>query len=330
MNKKKITSRELATLAGVSSATISRAFSTTARINEATRERILAIAREHNYQPNAIARTLNSQTSRLVALVVNTIGNPCEAEELNELVHRLQERQLLPIILCCAEHRDRLQLMRLASTYQVDHVVVFSDMVTTENALEIFRGVRPIIVTFEPLDNPEVSTIQVDGMAAVEEIIAKVVGDGHRHFAYIAGRRSSWIDSQREDWFSTALAQHGLKFEAFGRGDYSYETGFKEAVLLLRRHRQIDALICGNDVMAIGACDAARRVLGRRVPEDVAVVGQDGVAMASWESHDLTTVAQDHTELMNAVIELIEQDAEMPGAVRHIRLPCSARWGTTA
>jgi DNA-binding LacI/PurR family transcriptional regulator len=328
--KKKITSRELATLAGVSSATISRAFSTTARINEATRERILAIAREHNYQPNAIARTLNSQTSRLVALVVNTIGNPCEAEELNELVRRLQERELLPIILCCAEYRDRLQLMRLASTYQVDHVVIFSDMVTTEDALEIFRGVRPIIVTFEPLDEPAVSTIQVDGVAAVEEIIAKVVGDGRRHFAYIAGRSSSWIDNQRQDWFSTALAAHGLKFEAFGRGDYSYEAGFKEAVLLLRRYREIDALICGNDVMAIGACDAARRVLGRQIPEELAVVGQDGIAMASWESHDLTTLAQDHTELMNAVIELIEQDAEMPGAISQIRLPCSVRWGTTA
>jgi DNA-binding LacI/PurR family transcriptional regulator len=176
MKKKKITSRELATLAGVSSATISRAFSTTARINEATRERILAIAREHNYQPNAIARTLNSQNSRLVAIVVSTIGNPCEAEELNELVHRLQERQLLPIILCCAEYRDRLQLMRLASTYQVDHLVIFSDMVSTESALEIFGGVRPIIATFEPLDSPAVSTIQVDGIAAVEEIIAKVVG----------------------------------------------------------------------------------------------------------------------------------------------------------
>lgn len=330
MKKKKITSRELAALAGVSSATISRAFSTTARINEATRERILAIAREHNYQPNAIARTLNSQNSRLVALVVNAIGNPCEAEELDELVHRLQERELLPIILCCAEYKDRLQLMRLASTYQVDHVVIFSDMITTENALEIFRGVRPIMVTSEPQDNPAVSAIQIDGAAAAEEIIAKIVGDGHRHFAYIAGRKSSWIDNQREGWFAAALAAHGLKFEAFGRGDYSYESGFKEAVLLLRRHRQIDALICGNDVMAFGACDAARQVLGKRIPEDLSVVGQDGIAMSSWESHDLTTLAQDHRWLMNAVIELIEQDAEEPGAIRRVRAACSVRWGATA
>lgn len=328
--KKKITSRELATLAGVSSATVSRAFSATARINKATRDRILAIAREHNYQPNAIARTLNSQNSRLVALVVNTIGNPCEAEELNDLVHRLQERQLLPIILCCAEYRDRLQLMRLASTYQVDHVVIFSDLISTENALEIFRGLRPIIVTSEPLDNPAVSTIQIDGLDAAKEIVDKVVGDGHRHFAYIAGRSSSWIDNQREGWFAAALKTHDLKFEAFGRGDYSYDSGFKETVLLLRRYREIDTLVCGNDVMAIGACDAARRVLDRQIPKDLAVVGQDGIAMSSWESHDLTTLAQDHSKLMSLVIELIEQDVERPGAIQQIRLPCTARWGTTA
>src|SRR4051812_47758354 len=124
MTRKKITSKELAKIAGVSSPTLSRAFSPHSRIGDRTRDRILAVAREHGYQPNAIARSLNNQRSRLVALVVNAIGNPCEAEEQQLLVHRLQAKQLLPIILCCADHSDRLQLMRLASTYQVDHVVI--------------------------------------------------------------------------------------------------------------------------------------------------------------------------------------------------------------
>ena len=315
-------------MAGVSSATVSRAFSTTARIDESTRKRVLAVAREHNYQPNAIARTLNSQSSRLVAVVVNTIANPCEAEELNELVHRLQDLELLPIILCCAAYEDRVQLMRLASTYQVDHVVVFSDMVSTESALEIFRGLRPIIVTSEPLDNPGVSTIQIDGKAAAKEIIDKVVNDGRRNFAYLYGRGSSWIDKQRERWFAAALENHGLQFEGFGRGDYTYDAGYKEAVMLLRRHR-IDALVCGNDVMAMGACDAARRLLDRRIPEDLAVVGQDGIAMSAWESHDLTTLSRGHIEFIDAVIELIRQDLEDPKAVRQIRISCTTRWGST-
>ena len=91
-----------------------------------------------------------------------------------------------------------------------------------------------------------------------------------------------------------------------------------------------DAIICGNDVMAIGARDAARRVLGKSTPGDVAIVGQDGIAMAGWDCNDLTTLSLDHVAFMDAVVELIErQDGETAGS-HHIALTCSVRWGATA
>ncbi|BCP52280.1 transcriptional regulator [Kaistia sp. 32K] len=329
MNKKRITSRELAKLAGVSSATISRAFSPDSRIGSATRDRILSVAREHGYQPNAIARSLNNQRSRLVALVVNAIGNPCEAEDLQLLVHRLQDRQLLPILLCCADHEDRLQLIRLASTYQVDHVVVFSDTVSMQDAVDIFHTTRPIIVSSEPLDNADVSHIRIDGSEAADQLIDKIVRDGRRRFGYISGTATSWIDKKRRAWFADALEKRDLAFVAEASGDYSYDAGFKEAVLLLHRAK-VDAIICGNDVMAIGAADAARKVLGRRVPEDLAVVGQDGIAMAAWESHDLTTLSQDHVAFVDAIVALIERHEKDADASHSILLECTARWGSTA
>ena len=291
-DKKRINSKELARLLGVSSATISRAFSTNARISEQTRGRVLAMAQQYGYQPNAIARTLNSRRSGLVAVVVNAIGNQCEAEQLELLVHRLQARALVPIILCCANYADRLQLMRLASTYQVDHAVIVSDLIPLKDAVQIFRTNRPIIVSAEPIEDTRVSCVRVDGAEAASQIVDKLVGDGRRHFAYLYGRSSSWIDKQRRNWFTNALARHGLAFEADGHGDYSYDSGFKEASLLLRRSK-VDALVCGNDVMAIGARDAAISLLNRNVPGDLAVVGQDGITMASWECHDLTSLVLD-------------------------------------
>src|SRR4029077_13493855 len=224
--------------------------------------------------------------------------NQCEAEQLELLVHRLQARALVPIILCCAKYTDPLQLMRLASTYQVDHAVIVSDLIPLKDAVQIFRTNRPIIVTAEPIEDNRVSCVRVDGAEASSQIIDKLVGDGRGHFAYLYGRDSSWIDKQRRDWFSGALARHGLTFEAEGHGDYSYDSGFKEASLILHRS-QVDALVCGNDVMAIGARDAAIRLLNRRVPGDLAIVGQDGISMAGWECHDLTTLALDRTVLID-------------------------------
>ena len=327
--KDRITSKELAKLVGVSSATISRAFSTDARINEKTRARVLAMAQQYGYQPNAIARTLNNRRSHLVAVVLNAIVNQCEAQQLEMLVHQLQARSLVPIILCCGDTTERLQLMRLASTYQVDHAVIFSDLVPLKDAMQIFRTARLIIVSDEPIEDRRVSCVRFDGAEAASQIIGKVVNDGRKRFAYLCGRNSSWIDKQRRDWFGTALCQHGLTFEAEAHGDYSYDSGFKEASLLLRRTK-VDALVCGNDVMAIGARDAAVRLLGRKVPENLAIVGQDGIAMASWECHDLTTLALDQEAFIGAIVELIErQDTENDPAPTTV-MKCSARWGSTA
>ena len=191
MRRKGVTSIELARLAGVSSATISRAFSANSRISAVTRERVLLIAREHNYHPNAMARSLNNRQSRLVALVVNTIANPCEAEDLNTLVHQLQQHERMPLLLCCADHNDRNQLMRLASAYQVEHVVLFSDMVSIAEAVDIFHSATPIIASFEPVSDPSLACVRIDGAAASTEIVDRLVTAGRRSFAYISGRASS-------------------------------------------------------------------------------------------------------------------------------------------
>jgi DNA-binding LacI/PurR family transcriptional regulator len=326
--KERITSKELAKLMGVSSATISRAFSTTARISEDTRVRVLAMAQKYGYQPNAIARTLNNRQSRLVAVVVNAIGNQCEAEQLDLLVHRLQARALVPLILSCGDNTDRLQLMQLAANYQVDHAVIVSDLVPLKDAVQIFKTTSPIIVSAEPIEDTRVSYVRVDGTEAASQIVDKLVGDGRAHFAYVYGRTSSWIDKQRRQWFSGALARHGLAFEAEGHGDYSYDSGFKEASLILHRSK-VDALVCGNDVMAIGARDAATRMLKLQVPGDLAIVGQDGIAMASWGCHDLTTLATDQVVLADAVIQLMEKRETENGAAPTIVLKCAARWGST-
>jgi DNA-binding LacI/PurR family transcriptional regulator len=230
--------------------------------------------------------------------------------------------------LCCEDNTDRLQLMRLASSYQVEHAIINSDLVSLKDAVQIFRTASPIIVSAEPIEDGRVSCVQVDGAEAASQIIEKLVGDGRRHFAYLYGRKSSWIDKQRRDWFSKALTGHGLGFAAAGHGDYSYDSGFKEASLLLRRSK-IDALVCGNDVMAIGARDAATRLLDLQVPGDLAIVGQDGISMADWECHNLTTLALDSTAFIDAMMQLIQRQENGSAAASTIVVKCAARWGAT-
>lgn len=323
MRRKGLTSVELAKLAGVSSATISRAFSADSRIKPQTRARILALADEHGFRPNAMARSLNNSTSRLVALVVNTVANPAEGEGLDQLIHRLQARELMPLLLCCANHEDRSQLMRIASTYQVDHVVLYSDAVSIDDAADIFRSAVLVVASSEPLEGRAVSDVRLDASAATTEVVDALVGDGRRHFVYLSGRSSSHIDKQRMGWFASALEAHGLAFDIVEHGDYSYESGYKEAILLLRRSRP-DVVVCANDLMAIGVKDAAA-LLGIKVPEDLAVVGHDGVALARWDAHSITTIMPPEGAVSDALAEIIDLGPSASPA-QHI-IDCVVRWG---
>ena len=323
MRGKGLTSVELAKLAGVSSATISRAFSADGRIRPQTRARILALADEHGYRPNAIARSLNNNQSRLVALVVNTVANPAEGEGLDQLIHRLQARELMPLLVCCANHDDHGQLMRIASTYQVDHVVLYSDAVSIDDAARIFSSAVLVVASSEPLAGRELSDVRLDASRATRQVVDHLVEGGRRHFVYLSGRSSSHIDKQRMGWFSGALDTHGLAFDVVEHGDYSYESGYKEAVLLLRRVRP-DAIVCANDLMAVGVKDAAA-LLGIRVPEDLAIIGHDGVALASWDSNSITTLMPPDGQVSDALAEIIDLDPAGPPQQRVVE--CVVQWG---
>jgi len=320
--RKGLTSLELAKMAGVSSATVSRAFTPESRIKPETRRRILELAETEGFRPNAMARSLNNRESRLIALVVNTVANPAEGEELNNLIHRLQDRERMPLVLCCGAHEDRMQLMRFASAYQVEHVILFSDMVSIDDALNIFRTSTLIVASEEPLAGRQLNAVVADSGKAATEIVEHLVGLGRRRFVYLSGRHSSYIDKRRMRWFAEALQKNGLSIEFTAHGDYTYESGYKEAALFLRRV-QPDAVICSNDLMAIGVKDAAQ-LLGLRVPEDLVIVGHDDVGLAGWDCHSITSIASLNNERAQSFIDLIEGD---PGAPpKQIVLRTSVRW----
>lgn len=323
MTRKSLTSLDLARLAGVSSATVSRAFTAGSLIRPETRARILALADAHGFRPNAMARTLNNSASRLVALVVNTVANPAEAEGLDALIALLQESERLPLVLRCAGHADRSALMRLAATYQVDQVVLFSDAVSIDDAMTIFGSTVPVVASSEPLAGRAVSDVRLDASAAAAEIIDHLVAVGRRHFAYLSGRAASHVDKQRRASFSRALDNHGLVFRTIAQGDYSYASGYRAGVDLLAR-QDCDAVVCANDLMAIGLQDAAA-ARGIAVPRDMAIVGHDGVGITQWESHSLTTIAPPRGSVAAALFDIIDRPA---GAAPDQRvIACSVVWG---
>lgn len=241
---------------------------------------------------------------------MNAISNLCEAEQLDLLTHELQEIGLMPLLLNCDRHRDKENLMRLASAYQVDFAIIFSDILFAEDAGTIFESSKTILVTNSRDTKFDQAVILVDGSRAIKDAVNHLVETGKRNFLYLSGRGTSWIDKQRRDQFDIALKAHDLRIIAEAHGNYRYNSGYQEASLFLKRHPEVDAIVAGNDAMVIGVRDAAVKLFDRRIPEDLAILGHDGVEAAFWESNSLSTIALNHHEYVSAIIGIIKAFSE--------------------
>ena len=203
------------------------------------------------------------------------------------------------------DHRDDLEDVAAGlAGYQVDAVVVFADGVSGEMAKDAFGVPHPVICN--GLQNFGHLSISADDAAAMSELINGLVQGGCRGFAYIAGREESFHDRARFETARQALSRSGLEFIGTARGDFLYDGGAAATERLLGRHHDVDALICANDAMALGAIDEITKRQGRLVPGDISVVGYDDIEMAAWPGFNLTTVSVPIELETEAIGEFVE------------------------
>lgn len=299
----KANSFDVARLAGVSRATVSRAFSND-KVDPKTRKRVMAAAAQLNYTPNALARGLTTQRSNLVALLTNNIRNQREAEVYDLLLQVLKKQNRVPLILSKNPSDDLADIVSGLAGYHVDAAVIFADEVSAEMARKAFGVENPIICN--GLRDFDQYTIVADDHAAMREMIDRLVEAGSWRFAFISGRPTAQFSSSRLDATQRYLERHGLKLCDHDSGGFVYQGGAEAARALFNRHPDIDTLICANDSMAMGAIDYLQNVLKLRIPEDVSVTGYDDIEMAAWPGFDLTTISIPAAEEAQIIGEQVE------------------------
>lgn len=316
-----VTSLEVALRAGVSQSAVSRAFTPGASVAEATRKRVLEAARELGYRPNAIARTLITRRSRIVAMVVSYLENPFYPAIVERMSQRLQRDgyHLLPFI-SDTEAVDALleQLMQ----YQVDGIVLVSATLSSALARECARIGVPVVL-FNRVDAiGTVSAVSSDNVEGGRIAARALLGAGHRSPAFVAGLENTSTSRDREAGFREELARHGIRRYRRAVGHYSFDGARKAARRLFSTGRPPDALFVANDHMAIAVMDTLRHELGLRVPDDVSVIGFDDAPQAAWDSYRLTTVEQAVAPMVEATVALLmEQIDRKSASARRVDVP---------
>lgn len=283
-----------------------------------TREKVLTAAEELGYRANAIARSLATQRTNIIAFVMADLANAFYARALELFANRLQERGYWVLVFKAHEHEADDALLT-ALQYNVDGIVVTSATLSSNIADECAGRGTPVVLFNRYELNTQASAVCCDNLHAGRMVAGHLVAAGYRRLAYIAGQEGSSTNRDRETGFAVRLQRLGQASWLREPGDYSYESGYAATGRLLSRPDRPDALFCACDMMAFGAIDRALE-MGLRVPQDLAVVGFDDIPPAAWPGYSLTTVRQPIERMVDATIELLLAATAVPGAERLLRL----------
>jgi DNA-binding LacI/PurR family transcriptional regulator len=296
---------DVARLAGVSTATVSRALNDTGQIAAATRRSIAAAVEQLGYRPNTIARSLVTRSTQTIALLLPDITNPFYAE----LVSGIQEQVLAEghtMLLCTTESDPEREesYLNLLHAKQVDGALVDGLVLPPDRIARFVREGFPIVCLDRDVDSPAVPLVQVDNRLGARLATAHLLELGHTRIGHIAGAAGLGISAERVAGYRDALAVAGVGPDPrlLAAGTFT-EQGGHEATLALLEH-DVTAIFAANDLSALGAINALTGS-GRRVPGDVSVVGFDDVRLAAYTSPPLTTVHQPAREIAERATQLL-------------------------
>lgn len=305
----RVTSHQVALKAGVSQSTVSRVFSGDRRLSEATRQRVLEVAHGLGYKPNAIARSLITQRTQIIGLVASYMTNPFFPVVLQAFTQALHELGWKVLLFTAGTSEDVDELLPEVLAYQVDGLIIVTASLSSRMTREVLQRGIPVVLfnRYAPGSGASaVSCANYEGGRLVADVLLDA---GHQRLAYIAGREDTSTNQDRQKGFLERLAERKVKDCRVEPGNFTYQGGFSAAMRLLQSPQRPDAIFCANDITALGALDAARK-LGVRVPEQLSVIGFDDIPMAQWAAYDLTTVRQPVEEMIEASVELLLERVE--------------------
>jgi LacI family transcriptional regulator len=299
--------RKVADLAGVSTATVSHVINDTRAVSGALTARVLDAMEQLDYHPDVVARSLRRRETLTIGLMVPTVEIPYFAR-VAATAEAAANDAGYSVILCNSEWSLRRELHYLNNLLarRVDGLLCISLALTAEHIAPVVRRRTPVVVFERTMPGIELDVVEIDNFQGAYDATTHLLGLGHRRIGCITGLENSIINAERIRGLQQALARYGIPFDAdlLYPGDYTAQTGARHGRALLSLPEPPTAIFAFNDLMATGAMQAAHE-RGLRVPENVAVIGFDGLGLTEHTCPPLSTVAQPVAEMSAAAIAML-------------------------
>lgn len=301
------TIREVADLAGVSVATVSRTLQQPDVVSPKTRVKVNQAIEQLDYKPNLMAVKFRSGKTHNIVVLVPTVANVFFAR----VIRGMQEAAAasgysLLLVNTMGDTKTEQNHARMVHTSQADGVVQLRAFNPLNDNDCNEQGLLPMVNACEILDAPSCPTVSLDNRAAAAAMTKHLVDLGHRHIAMIKGPPASPLTRERMNGFQDALHAADIPYseDLMFAGDFTLQSGYEAAGRILKQSTPVSAIVCENDEMALGAISRLKEA-GVRIPEDISVTGFDDIAFAKFSDPPLTTIAQPAEEFGETAINLL-------------------------
>ncbi|GAA3118279.1 LacI family DNA-binding transcriptional regulator [Streptomyces rameus] len=321
------TLEEVAARAGVGRGTVSRVVNNAAGVSDSTRRTVQQAIAELGYVPNLAARSLAGRRADAVALVMTEpdwrlFAEPFFSGIVSSLGDALADTGMQLLLTLVRSDAERRRFLEYARGGRVDGVLLMSVHADDPLPDMLAEARLPTVLLGRRSGDERVSYVDADNAGGARDAVAHLLATGRRAIATITGPLDMYVAQCRLRGYREALASARLAADDswVAQGDFTEESGQRAMARLLERHPGIDGVLAASDTTAAGALRALRTA-GRRVPQDVAVIGFDDFPLAERTEPRLSTVRQPLTEIGRVMVRLLVEELEEPAvAWRHVIL----------
>jgi len=309
--------KDIARLADVSIATVSMILNNKDQnISASTRENVLRIAKESNYIPNAMARSLIIGQTKIIGLIIPDISNPF----FPELARGVEDKANLSgynVIFCNTDDdlEKEEKCLEMLAEKMVDGIIFAHSAKRTGGLENYIRENIPIILIDRDMDiNNVKGKVLVNNLHGAYHGVEHLLEKGYHNIAFITGDLTSNTATERLDGYKKALIEYGIPIDEryIKSGYYKSDWGVEATKQLIREGINFDAIFCGNDLIALGAMKTLMGH-GLKIPDDVAIVGFDDIWMANMVLPELTSIRQPNYEMGFKAAEMLIEVISNPG-----------------
>lgn len=299
-----VTSIDVALHAGVSQSTVSRVFIEGSSVAEKTKQKVFAAARELNYRPNAFARSLTKNESKLIGLVFPDTDYPIHMQTLQYISHELQRFGYAAVLMpWCVDESNHHSIPNIFQ-YRVDGVIAASATLNNQLYQECEEFNIPIVQYARVADHTNSSYVVSDNYTAGKQAAMLFKKSGAQKAVYLTGDIPTQTNTARQLGFSQGWEKLFGAIPKVIETSYDYHQSQTDIRTMLRIDRP-DAVFCATDSLAMSLMDVAKNEFSIIIPQELKVVGFDDIPQASWLNYQLTTFKQDFQRLANEAVAIL-------------------------